>query len=89
MKALCSAALEAAFPGVSVPVIVTQATNAKFGDYQCNNAMSLFAKVKGKVRPGLRSAGGKTCETRRHSRRCCCLMHSDRRALVVSWHAFA
>lgn len=51
VKALCGEALQTAFPGVEVPVIVTQSTNAKFGDYQCNNAMSLFAKLKGKVCP--------------------------------------
>jgi len=48
MKTLCTQALQTAFPGVDVPVIVTQATNPKFGDYQCNNAMSLFSKLKGK-----------------------------------------
>lgn len=55
MKALCGEALQIAFPGVEVPVIVTQSTNAKFGDYQCNNAMSLFAKLKGKVCPSMYS----------------------------------
>lgn len=55
VKALCGEALQIAFPGVEVPVIVTQSTNAKFGDYQCNNAMSLFAKLKGKVCPSMYS----------------------------------
>lgn len=47
LKQLCNTALQNAFPGVSVSAVVTQATNAKFGDYQCNSAMSLFSILKG------------------------------------------
>lgn len=50
LKQLCDTALEKAFPGVGVSAVVTQATNAKFGDYQCNSAMSLFSVLKGRVR---------------------------------------
>lgn len=45
------AALLAAFPdveGVSAVVTQTKDKDAKFGDYQCNNAMAMFAKLKGK-----------------------------------------
>jgi arginyl-tRNA synthetase len=45
------AALQAAFPdveGVSAVVGPTKDKDAKFGDYQCNNAMALFGKLKGK-----------------------------------------
>ena len=36
-----------AFPSVEVPLLLTEATLAKFGDYQCNSAMSISA-VSGK-----------------------------------------
>ncbi|EYB80971.1 hypothetical protein Y032_0396g686 [Ancylostoma ceylanicum] len=40
-------AIEEAFPSVDgVAVALTEATNAKFGDYQCNAAMALCAKLK-------------------------------------------
>jgi arginyl-tRNA synthetase len=45
------AALQSAFSdveGVTAVVTQTKDKDAKFGDYQCNNAMALFAKVKGK-----------------------------------------
>lgn len=43
------AALAAAFPGVAARAIVNPTTkkDAKFGDYQCNNAMAVFGAVKG------------------------------------------
>ncbi|KAL3532548.1 hypothetical protein ACH5RR_006069 [Cinchona calisaya] len=34
---------------LDVPPIITPCKDLKHGDYQCNNAMSLFAKIKGKV----------------------------------------
>ncbi|ETN76318.1 arginine--tRNA ligase [Necator americanus] len=41
-------AIEEAFPTVDgVNVALTEATNVKFGDYQCNSAMALCAKLKG------------------------------------------
>ena len=44
-------ALRAAFPGQQEkPLVAATRDFKKFGgDYQCNNAMSLFAKLKGKV----------------------------------------
>lgn len=43
--------LDAAFPSMAgEPAIVVPCGNPKFGDYQCNNAMALHGKMKGKVR---------------------------------------
>ena len=44
-------ALQTAFPGQQEkPLVAATRDSKKFGgDYQCNNAMSLFAKLKGKV----------------------------------------
>ena len=42
-------ALQQAFPGLEERALVAPCRDAKFGDYQCNNAMALFAKMKGKV----------------------------------------
>ncbi|KAJ1348603.1 putative arginine--tRNA ligase, cytoplasmic [Parelaphostrongylus tenuis] len=40
-------AIEEAFPTIDrVPVSLTEATNIKFGDYQCNSAMAISAKLK-------------------------------------------
>lgn len=63
LKQLCDTALEKAFPGVGVSAVVTQATNAKFGDYQCNSAMSLFSVLKGRVifRPNLSISAVSSC----------------------------
>jgi hypothetical protein len=33
-----------------VPAVVTQCSNRKHGDYQCNSPMQLFGRLKGKVR---------------------------------------
>jgi len=33
--------IHAAFPDVSVAVVVTPAAQEKFGDYQCNSAMNI------------------------------------------------
>jgi arginyl-tRNA synthetase len=41
-------ALTAAFPDAAEEPVVTPCNQAKFGDYQCNNAMGLFGKLKGK-----------------------------------------
>ena len=49
LEELVTAALQQAFPGVDERAMVTPCRDAKFGDYQCNNAMALFAKLKGKV----------------------------------------
>ena len=50
LEELVQAALQQAFPGASDRALVGPCRDAKFGDYQCNNAMSLFGKLKGKVR---------------------------------------
>ncbi len=42
-------AINKAYPDLTDEPIVAACNNAKFGDYQCNNAMQLFAKLKGKV----------------------------------------
>jgi arginyl-tRNA synthetase len=47
MVGLFKAAIDAAFPGVGEQPIVNPCGNAKFGDYQCNNAMPLHGKLKG------------------------------------------
>jgi len=33
--------IRAAFPNVSIAVVVTPAAQEKFGDYQCNSAMNI------------------------------------------------
>ena len=43
-------ALHSAFPTVPVEPVVAATNQPKFGDYQCNNAMQLFGRMKGKVR---------------------------------------
>lgn len=49
LEVVVTAALRQAFPGVEERAMVAPCRDAKFGDYQCNNAMALFAKLKGKV----------------------------------------
>ncbi|KAK9813474.1 hypothetical protein WJX73_001024 [Symbiochloris irregularis] len=48
LAVLFQEALHKAFPGLDVQAEVTQTNQPKFGDYQCNNAMGLFSKLKGK-----------------------------------------
>ena len=54
LKNLFSTAIRSAFNGIAeieqAEVIVTRCTNEKFGDFQCNNAMSFSKVLKG--RPG-------------------------------------
>ncbi|GIL58748.1 hypothetical protein Vafri_13730 [Volvox africanus] len=40
-------ALTLSFPSVAADPVVAACNNAKNGDYQCNNAMALFGKLKG------------------------------------------
>lgn len=57
---LFDASIKRAFPDETdvQPLVAACTTNAKFGDYQCNNAMSLFAKLKAKgVKGGPRPVG--------------------------------
>lgn len=44
---LVSESLGKAFPGLKEEPLVAATAQPKFGDYQCNNAMSLFGKLKG------------------------------------------
>lgn len=49
LSGLFKSALSTAFPAVAEEQpIVAPCNNAQHGDYQCNNAMSLFGKLKGK-----------------------------------------
>ena len=59
LRALFATAIEQAYPGCGV-VPTVAASNPKFADYQCNNAMALHGRMKGKVtgRPRLLSANG-------------------------------
>ncbi|KAF5828098.1 tRNA synthetases class I (R)-domain-containing protein [Dunaliella salina] len=41
-------AINKAYPDLTDEPVVAACNNPKFGDYQCNNAMQLFAKLKGK-----------------------------------------
>ena len=49
LELLFQSAIAKAFPDVSVPVLVAATNQPEHGDYQCNNAMSLFGRLKGKV----------------------------------------
>ena len=48
LSALFQQAIKTAYPDVVEPVVLMPCTQARFGDYQCNNAMGLFGKLKGK-----------------------------------------
>eukprot|EP00192_Tetraselmis_astigmatica_P021566 CAMPEP_0117666170 /NCGR_PEP_ID=MMETSP0804-20121206/10222_1 /TAXON_ID=1074897 /ORGANISM="Tetraselmis astigmatica, Strain CCMP880" /LENGTH=297 /DNA_ID=CAMNT_0005473675 /DNA_START=236 /DNA_END=1130 /DNA_ORIENTATION=+ len=48
LASLFDAAIKQAFPDMDVPAAVAQCNNPKNGDYQCNNAMALFGRMKGK-----------------------------------------
>ena len=47
LSRLFDAAINAAFPSAPVPVAIATCNQPKFGDYQCNNAMALFGRLKG------------------------------------------
>jgi arginyl-tRNA synthetase len=49
LTALFTAGLRTALPAAEEGAQVVRCNNAKFGDYQCNNAMALFGKLKGTV----------------------------------------
>eukprot|EP00898_Chlorokybus_atmophyticus_P004813 jgi/Chlat1/5332/Chrsp35S05264 len=51
MEALFAEALKKAFPDMDVEPSVAVCQNTTYGDYQCNNAMGLFGRLK-KERPG-------------------------------------
>lgn len=46
---LFDTAIASAFPNAGVTSALTVCTQPKFGDYQCNNAMALFGKLKGQA----------------------------------------
>ena len=50
LTAAFRAALQTAYPTVHVEPVVSATNNPKYGDYQCNNAMQLFGRLKGKAR---------------------------------------
>jgi len=47
ISSLFDTAIASAFPSVSTSAVVAPCDQPKFGDYQCNNAMALFGKMKG------------------------------------------
>jgi len=50
VESIFDAAIKAAYPGLNIPpveVTRTNVKNAKFGDFQCNSAMSIFTALKG------------------------------------------
>lgn len=47
LRAAFAAAIKAAFPDSHDEVALAPCNNPKFGDYQCNNAMALFGRLKG------------------------------------------
>ena len=49
LEQVLTEALQTAFPGLEERALLAPCRDPKFGDYQCNNAMALFAKMKGKV----------------------------------------
>ena len=80
MEHLVAEALRAAFPDQQEkPLVAATRDSRRFGgDYQCNNAMSLFAKLRGKV-SGLLwtccrccSAGRVACQRCTHFVVCSC-----------------
>lgn len=50
LATLFRTAIRAAVPDVPSEPVLVQTNNAKFGDYQLNNAMRIFASLHGKVR---------------------------------------
>ncbi|WIA09204.1 hypothetical protein OEZ86_011787 [Tetradesmus obliquus] len=48
LSGLFKSALSTAFPAAEEAPIIASCNNPQFGDYQCNNAMGLFGKLKGK-----------------------------------------
>lgn len=48
LSGLFKSALASAFPAVDEDPLIAPCNNARHGDYQCNNAMPLFGKLKGK-----------------------------------------
>lgn len=55
LRALFQAALQAAYPAVEAQALVVASQLPQFADYQCNNAMALFGRLKGQVGSPLRA----------------------------------
>ncbi len=49
LTALFRTAMRAALPKVMDEPVLVQTNNPKYGDYQLNNAMRIFAHLKGQV----------------------------------------
>ena len=49
LAALFQEAISKAYPDLNVPALIAPTNQPEHGDYQCNNAMSLFGCLKGKV----------------------------------------
>ena len=49
LAALFQEAISKAYPDLNVPALIAPTNQPEHGDYQCNNAMSLFGRLKGKV----------------------------------------
>ena len=60
LAALFQEAISKAYPDLSVPALIAPTNQPEHGDYQCNNAMSLFGRLKGKV-GGLADASSAVC----------------------------
>ncbi len=52
LETLFGAAIAAAFPGAAEPAALAPCNNPANGDYQCNNAMALFGRMKKAGAPG-------------------------------------
>uniref|UniRef100_A0A1I7U336 Probable arginine--tRNA ligase, cytoplasmic n=1 Tax=Caenorhabditis tropicalis TaxID=1561998 RepID=A0A1I7U336_9PELO len=46
LQSIFKKAIEEAFPGLDVPLLLAETPNPQFGDYQCNSAMPIAAKLK-------------------------------------------
>ncbi len=76
LAALFRTAIRAAVPDVPSEPVLVQTNNPKYGDYQLNNAMRIFASLRGKVRPprarGTKSDTPSTRPASGHSGRLLC-----------------
>ena len=48
ISSLFTEAIRSAYPDLDVIAVIATGTNPKFGDYQCNNAMSISKMLKAK-----------------------------------------
>ncbi|KFB44008.1 AGAP004708-PA-like protein [Anopheles sinensis] len=46
LQQLFAEAITKAYPGLTVPAVITTSSSAKFGDYQCNSAMQIVQQLK-------------------------------------------